>query len=508
MTAANFDRAFTLTLKHEGGYIDHVSDPGGSTNLGITISTLANYLGRRVTKDEVRALTPQSVRPIYRKGYWDKIRAGELPAGVDYAAYDLAVNSGPSRAVSMLRRAVGIAETGTLDAPIMERLARSDPSVTINRICDDRLNFLRRLATWSTFGRGWSRRVEGVRAEALAMVTALAPRQEVVSGELPWITKARTYLGLTEVSGSSHAPQILEFWRLCELPFKDDETPWCAGFVGACLEQSGIRSTRSGLAASYLKWGVPLSEPRIGAVLVFNRSAGSGHVGFCVGEQGDKLLVLGGNQANAVNIKAFPKSQLKPGGIRWPDSVPVAAPATAPAPVPIPAPVEPPMPYPAPSPTVDPVLPPKPWYQSRVLIGALVGIVLPYAARYIPGMAGVSTDAATNMLVNAIDVLGPLIGGALVVTGRVSATRPIAGTQAAQDVIEARAARQEALAYAEQQVPPGYVPVQESWAQPQEPAQVDISRLPLALVVQQLPALIDMVQQVSHLATVRRPDTP
>lgn len=175
MAAANFERALALVLAHEGGYVDHPKDPGGATNLGVTIGTLSDWLGRPATKNEVRALTRATVAPIYRKNYWDRVRGDELPAGVDYCVFDFAVNSGAGRAIPSLQRAIGVADDGKI-GPITLTAARDKPSAqTIERICADRLAFLRRLSTWADFGKGWSRRVEGVRAEALAMARVAPP---------------------------------------------------------------------------------------------------------------------------------------------------------------------------------------------------------------------------------------------------------------------------------------------------------------------------------------------
>ena len=60
-----------------------------------------------------------------------------------------------------------------------------------------------------------------------------------------WLTIAREYIGVKEIAGTKHNPVIIQMWQRVMLPFKDDETPWCAGFVGSCLERAGIRSTRS-----------------------------------------------------------------------------------------------------------------------------------------------------------------------------------------------------------------------------------------------------------------------
>lgn len=130
---------------------------------------------------------------------------------------------------------------------------------------------------------------------------------------------AHDYIGLEEIVGPEHNPEILRFWELCHLPFKTDETAWCAGYVGGCLEQCGIRSTRSGLARSYLKWGVEITEPRIGAIVVYwriKRYGGSGHVGFVAGlPEGGFVPTLGGNQGNKVCIKPYPQSRVL--GYRW-----------------------------------------------------------------------------------------------------------------------------------------------------------------------------------------------
>jgi hypothetical protein len=144
--------------------------------------------------------------------------------------------------------------------------------------------------------------------------------------------------------------------------------------------------------------------------------------------------------------------------------------AQQPMPSPQPAPVNP-MPSPAPDPVVpDPVLPPKPWYQSRVLIGALVAIGLPLASRYVPFLAGVNVDVATDKVISAIDLISQVVGGYLIVQGRLSTSRPIAGTQAAENVLQAEAKMRGQFEAAQAQVPPGYGPVRESWNLDQMPA--------------------------------------
>lgn len=138
--------------------------------------------------------------------------------------------------------------------------------------------------------------------------------------EPKWIAEARKNLGISEIEGPQHAAEILQYWKdIKRGGIKDDETPWCAAFVGAMLERSGIRSTRFESAKSYLDWGDALQGPVYGCIAVLSRSGG-GHVGFVVGQDaaGD-LMILGGNQADAVNIKAFPCSRVI--SYRWPAGV-------------------------------------------------------------------------------------------------------------------------------------------------------------------------------------------
>jgi uncharacterized protein (TIGR02594 family) len=137
-----------------------------------------------------------------------------------------------------------------------------------------------------------------------------------------WLAEARKNIGLREIPGGKHNPTILKWWSLIRAPFTDDETPWCAGFVGAMLESSGIESSRSAAARSYLNWGRKLSNPRLGCITVFERGPRNGHVGFMVGKDArGNLLILGGNQGDAVNIKPFSASRVL--GYRWPDGEPL-----------------------------------------------------------------------------------------------------------------------------------------------------------------------------------------
>jgi len=115
-------------------------------------------------------------------------------------------------------------------------------------------------------------------------------------------------VGQKEVPGVQHNQLILRWWAAIKARFSDDETPWCAAFVGGCLEEFSIKSSRSGMARSYSRYG-EASAMNIGAIVVLSRpgSAASGHVGFLAGVCPDlrQVILLGGNQGDAVSLARF-----------------------------------------------------------------------------------------------------------------------------------------------------------------------------------------------------------
>lgn len=141
--------------------------------------------------------------------------------------------------------------------------------------------------------------------------------------EPKWMQIAKSEMGVKRIPGKRHNRKIIQYFRdVGHSWVKNDETAWCAAFVGSCLERSGIPSTKSLVAKSYLKWGKPTKSPKPGTVVVMNRpgadpNSWKGHIGFYVRETDRYVYVLGGNQKGSVNIQAFPKSLVR--GYREPE---------------------------------------------------------------------------------------------------------------------------------------------------------------------------------------------
>lgn len=181
MPASRWTRCLAQILKHEGGFVDHPSDPGGATNMGITHKTLARWRGIDpwwdLPRSEVKALTRSEASAIYKALYWERCKAGSLPAGVDLAVFDYAVNSGADRAVRTLQALVGVVQDGFVGPVTLVAVQKRDPRALVEALCDQRMGFLQRLTHWATFGRGWTNRVADVRATALADIALLVPSQ-------------------------------------------------------------------------------------------------------------------------------------------------------------------------------------------------------------------------------------------------------------------------------------------------------------------------------------------
>jgi lysozyme family protein len=166
----NFEKALAAVLKSEGGFVNNPKDPGGMTNLGVTIKTWESFVGRNVTEKEMRNLTPEMVGKMYQQKYWNAVKADDLPEGVDYLAFDFAVNAGPGRAAKLLQQAVGVTADGAIGPATLKAVAAMQPADLIEKYSAAKESFYRSLPTFETFGKGWLRRIAEVKTISEGMI--------------------------------------------------------------------------------------------------------------------------------------------------------------------------------------------------------------------------------------------------------------------------------------------------------------------------------------------------
>lgn len=179
MTEKNFPAVMTEVFKHEGGYVNDRRDAGGETKFGIS---------KRAHSDiNIKELTKAKARTIYRRDYWDKIKGGQFPDGLDLVLMDASVNSGAARGSKWLQGALGVKKDGAIGPQtIAAAKDRSPDGVKIIQVaCAARMGFLRGLRVWPTYRGGWSNRVASVEAVGVRMFLEFhkaAPVRETLVG--------------------------------------------------------------------------------------------------------------------------------------------------------------------------------------------------------------------------------------------------------------------------------------------------------------------------------------
>lgn len=163
---ADFPKCLAFLLAHEGGFSNNPTDPGGITNLGVTKRQWEAYVGHSVIEQDIRNLTPVRVESFYKTRYWDAVKGDDLPAGLDHCLFDTCVNSGPGRAIVILQKILGVVTDAAMGPHTLDAAYKQATARLVDLYCRARMDFLKTLPTWSTFGKGWEARVTQVEAEA------------------------------------------------------------------------------------------------------------------------------------------------------------------------------------------------------------------------------------------------------------------------------------------------------------------------------------------------------
>lgn len=151
----DFDKAFDRLIAHEGGYVNHPDDPGGETNWGITkaVAVANGYTG------EMRSMPRAEAKRIYRSAFWDRAKADQYDGAIAFQLFDSAVNHGIGNSIRFLQRAVGVADDGKVGKFTLDAIKAMSVTDVLMRFNAERLEFYTKLSTWTSFGRGWTRRV-------------------------------------------------------------------------------------------------------------------------------------------------------------------------------------------------------------------------------------------------------------------------------------------------------------------------------------------------------------
>lgn len=163
----SFETVVHMVLEHEGGYVNHPSDPGGETKYGIS---------KRAYPDvDIAELTEEDAASIYKRDYWDRIKGDDLPAGVACVVMDYAVNSGISRASKALQSVCGISNGDGIIGPaslnaVWVTVKNDGEESVVSAVTEQRQEFIRSLSIYKTFGKGWERRITETHEKAMELL--------------------------------------------------------------------------------------------------------------------------------------------------------------------------------------------------------------------------------------------------------------------------------------------------------------------------------------------------
>jgi len=163
----NFKECLDLVLKAEGGWVNHPSDPGGETNLGVTKRVWEEYIGHTV--ESLKKLTKEDVAPLYELKYWRPCYGEVLPRGLDFVVFSMGVNAGPGRSVKLLQSSIGCVPDGVIGPATRGLISDSNSATLIAKFSESRREYYRSLKNFPIFGKGWLNRVDSEEAEALQM---------------------------------------------------------------------------------------------------------------------------------------------------------------------------------------------------------------------------------------------------------------------------------------------------------------------------------------------------
>ena len=174
MINKEYNHCLELILHHEGGYVNHPSDPGGETNLGVTKKVYDAYCKKNgLRPKDMKRLEVTDVAPIYKTEYWDRVKGDALHPALALCIFDFGVNAGTGRAAKFIQKIVGTTVDGGIGTNSLNMIDayvdKHGIDKTVILYQADRQKYYEKLKHFKTFGRGWTRRVTETTEEALKL---------------------------------------------------------------------------------------------------------------------------------------------------------------------------------------------------------------------------------------------------------------------------------------------------------------------------------------------------
>lgn len=167
-----FDAAFERVIGHEGGFQNDRNDRGnwtsGKIGVGELKGTKYGVSAMSYPHLDIKNLTLDQSKAIYKRDFWDKARCDELPRGLDFLIFDTAINSGVGRAVRLLQEAAGVTADGAFGPKTLAAVQKKPRNKLIDEFCVRRGLFFASIGTFPRYGLGWFRRLFETHRQAIS----------------------------------------------------------------------------------------------------------------------------------------------------------------------------------------------------------------------------------------------------------------------------------------------------------------------------------------------------
>ena len=147
-----FEKAVSIILKFEGGYVNNEHDAGGETKYGICKKSYPHL--------EIETLSIDDAKEIYKRDFWDRHDLDSFPSLLRLAFFDAAVNCGGGSACRFLQTALGLNVDGILGRQTLKKLAEAEPGVLLRDFMTARQRHNEGLSSYRYFGKGWDHRLK------------------------------------------------------------------------------------------------------------------------------------------------------------------------------------------------------------------------------------------------------------------------------------------------------------------------------------------------------------
>lgn len=168
-----FDEAFEKLIGHEGGFTKDRRDKGnwtgGRVGKGKLKGTKYGISAAAYPALDIENLTLEDAKEIYRTDYWDKVKCDDLPVGLDFLVFDIAVNHGVLDAALFLQEGIGAHVDGIIGPRTLRRANSRDVEESIKAVSTVRACDYASLKTVGIYGKGWYRRLVETTVQAIDM---------------------------------------------------------------------------------------------------------------------------------------------------------------------------------------------------------------------------------------------------------------------------------------------------------------------------------------------------